>query len=128
MPYRRPTPGWPIGRLVVGCPQGIFRGLSYYLLVIFFFNMVPLIMEFTEHISDHSVPSFTAYSRIMFLFTNSLHLCSRNSPNCNRTASLNLINSTIGVRRWVSKREEEGRRPPALRAGFHRNGHTQKRP
>ena len=31
----------------VGCPQGIFGGLSYYQLVILFFNIVPLIMEFT---------------------------------------------------------------------------------
>jgi hypothetical protein len=30
-----------------GQPQGIFGGLSYYQLVILFFNIVPLIMEFT---------------------------------------------------------------------------------
>jgi hypothetical protein len=44
-PFGRPTPSRPIGHLGIGHPQGIFGGLSYYLLVIFFFNIVPLIME-----------------------------------------------------------------------------------
>jgi hypothetical protein len=29
-PFGRPAPGWPIGPLVVGRPQGVFGGLSYY--------------------------------------------------------------------------------------------------
>jgi hypothetical protein len=41
------TPGQPIGRTGVGLPQGIFSGFSYYELVVIFFNIVPLIMEFT---------------------------------------------------------------------------------
>jgi hypothetical protein len=46
-PCRRPTPGWPISRPGVGHPQGVFGGFSYYQLVIVFFNIVPLIKEFT---------------------------------------------------------------------------------
>jgi hypothetical protein len=44
---RAANPGWPIGRLVVGHPQVIFAGLSYYQLVMTFVIIVPLIMEFT---------------------------------------------------------------------------------
>jgi hypothetical protein len=33
---------------VVGHPQGVIGSFSYYLLVILFFNIFPLIMEFTE--------------------------------------------------------------------------------
>jgi hypothetical protein len=29
-PYGRPAPGRPIGRRVVGRPQGVYGGLSYY--------------------------------------------------------------------------------------------------
>jgi hypothetical protein len=29
-PFRRPTPGWPIDRHVVGRPQGIIGVFSYY--------------------------------------------------------------------------------------------------
>jgi hypothetical protein len=29
-PFGRPTPGWPIGRLVFGCPQGVFGVFSCY--------------------------------------------------------------------------------------------------
>jgi hypothetical protein len=46
-PFGWPTPGWPIGLPGVGRPQGVFGGLSYNQLVILFFNIVPLIMEFT---------------------------------------------------------------------------------
>jgi hypothetical protein len=53
----RPDIGRPVGRPGVGRPQGIFGGLSYYKLLIFFFNIVPLIMEFT-------LSSFSAESRI----------------------------------------------------------------
>jgi hypothetical protein len=47
MPFGRLTPGRPIGHHGLGCPSGVFGGFSYYQLVIFFFNIVPLIMEFT---------------------------------------------------------------------------------
>jgi hypothetical protein len=47
MPFGRPTPGWPISRPEAGHPQGIFSGFSYYQLVFFFINIVPLNMEFT---------------------------------------------------------------------------------
>jgi hypothetical protein len=43
----RPGGGRPIGRLGSDRPQGVFGGLSYYQLVILFFNIVPLVMEFT---------------------------------------------------------------------------------
>jgi hypothetical protein len=46
-PFGRPTLSRPIGHQGVGHPQGVFGGLGYYQLVIFFFNIVPLIMEFT---------------------------------------------------------------------------------
>jgi hypothetical protein len=46
-PFGRPTPGRPIICPRVSCPQGVFDGLSYYQLVIFFFNIVSLIREFT---------------------------------------------------------------------------------
>jgi hypothetical protein len=46
-PFGRPTLGRPIGRPVVGRPNGVFGGLSYYQLVILFFNIVPLMMEIT---------------------------------------------------------------------------------
>jgi hypothetical protein len=46
-PFGRPTPDRPIGPPVVGCPQGVYGSLSYYQSVIFFSNIVPLIMEFT---------------------------------------------------------------------------------
>jgi hypothetical protein len=52
--FRWPTPGRPIGRLVVGFPQGVFGGLSYYWLIICFFNLVPLIMEFTSEVTKHN--------------------------------------------------------------------------
>ena len=52
--FRWPTPGRPIGRLVVGFPQGVFGGLSYYWLIICFFNIVPLIMEFTSEVTKHN--------------------------------------------------------------------------
>jgi hypothetical protein len=42
MPFGRPTPGWPIGRPGVGRLKGVLCGFSYYSLVIFFFNVVPL--------------------------------------------------------------------------------------
>jgi hypothetical protein len=29
-PFGWPTPGWPIGRQGVGCPQGVIGGFSYY--------------------------------------------------------------------------------------------------
>jgi hypothetical protein len=48
-PFGQPTatPSRTIARPVVGRPQGIFYGFGYYCLVIFFFNIVPLIIEFT---------------------------------------------------------------------------------
>jgi hypothetical protein len=42
----------------VGRPQGVFGGLIYYQLPIFFFNIVPLIMEFTScvpRLGDQSI-------------------------------------------------------------------------
>jgi hypothetical protein len=48
MPFGRPTPGHPIGHPGVGRPLGVFGDFSYYQLVMFFFNIVPLIMELTE--------------------------------------------------------------------------------
>jgi hypothetical protein len=56
-PFRWPTPGWPIGRPVVGRPQGVFGGLSYYWLIICFFNIVPLIVEFTSEVTKHNKKS-----------------------------------------------------------------------
>jgi hypothetical protein len=44
--FGRPITGRPIGRQVVGCLQGVFGSISCYQLVILFFNIVPLIMEF----------------------------------------------------------------------------------
>jgi hypothetical protein len=43
-PFGRPTPGWPIGHLGVGHPQGVFRFgvFSYYQLLMLFHNMVCL--------------------------------------------------------------------------------------
>jgi hypothetical protein len=46
-PPRWPTPSRPIARLGIGCPLGVFGIFSYSFLVIFFFNIVPLIIEFT---------------------------------------------------------------------------------
>ena len=46
-PFGWPTPGGRNSCSVVGRPLGVFGGLSYRL-VIFFFNIVPLIMEFTS--------------------------------------------------------------------------------
>jgi hypothetical protein len=46
-PFRWPTPGRTISRLVVGRPQGVFGSLS-------FFNVVPLIMEFTSEVTKHN--------------------------------------------------------------------------
>jgi hypothetical protein len=46
-PFREPTNSQPIGCPVVGSPQGVIGGFSYYLLVILSFNIVPLIIEFT---------------------------------------------------------------------------------
>jgi hypothetical protein len=40
-----PTPGWRIGCLGVGHPQGVFGIFSYYELVTLFFNMVCLTMS-----------------------------------------------------------------------------------
>jgi hypothetical protein len=43
-PFGRPTPGRPIDPQGVGHPQGVFGGLSYYLLVIkliLFFKIAP---------------------------------------------------------------------------------------
>jgi hypothetical protein len=47
-PFGRPTPGHPIGRPGVSHPSGVFGVFSYYLLVMIFFNIVPLIMDFTR--------------------------------------------------------------------------------
>jgi hypothetical protein len=41
-------PGRPVGRPGVGRPQGVFGGFSYYLLVMLFFKIVRLIVEFTR--------------------------------------------------------------------------------
>jgi hypothetical protein len=46
-PFRQPIPGRPIGRPGYGRPSGLFGSFSYYQLVIFFSDIVPLIMEFT---------------------------------------------------------------------------------
>jgi hypothetical protein len=46
-PFGRPTLFRPIGRPGVGCSQGVFGVFSYYSLVIIFFSIVPLIMDFT---------------------------------------------------------------------------------
>jgi hypothetical protein len=46
-PFGRPTHNRPFYRPCNCRPKGIFGGFSYYLLVIVFFNIVPLIMEFT---------------------------------------------------------------------------------
>jgi hypothetical protein len=48
MPLGRPAPGRPIGRPGSGRPQGEFGVFSYYQLLILFFNIVALIMEFTD--------------------------------------------------------------------------------
>jgi hypothetical protein len=45
-PFGRPTPCRPISRPGVGCPQGVFGGLSCYRLVILFSKILRLIMEF----------------------------------------------------------------------------------
>jgi hypothetical protein len=50
-PRGRPTHDQPFGHPGVGRPQGVFGGLSYYKLVIFFFNIFPLIMEFASQLS-----------------------------------------------------------------------------
>jgi hypothetical protein len=49
MLFRQPTPGWPISRPGIGCVQGVLGLFSYYEFVILSFNIVPLIMEFTQH-------------------------------------------------------------------------------
>jgi hypothetical protein len=51
-PFGWPTPGQPVGRPGVGCPKGVFGGFSCYSLVMLFFNIVPLIMEFTFDFHD----------------------------------------------------------------------------
>jgi hypothetical protein len=59
MPFGWPTPGRPIGRPGVGCPQGVFGVFSYYQLMILSFNIVLLIVEFTMRrvvvVEAHSV-------------------------------------------------------------------------
>jgi hypothetical protein len=56
-PCRRPTPGRPISRPGVGCPQYLFGGFGYYWLVIIFFNIVLLIMDIIScHFGGHSTP------------------------------------------------------------------------
>jgi hypothetical protein len=42
MPFKRPTPSWPIGCPGVDHPQGILDVFSYYELVMLFSNMVCL--------------------------------------------------------------------------------------
>jgi hypothetical protein len=42
MPFGLPTLGWPIGRPVVGRPQGVIGGFSYFkVVIILFLNIVP---------------------------------------------------------------------------------------
>jgi hypothetical protein len=54
-PFGRPTPGQPPALWAANPrPQGVFSDLSYYQLVILFFNIVPLIMEFTGMIDFES--------------------------------------------------------------------------
>jgi hypothetical protein len=45
----------PFGRRGVGHPQGVFGVFSYYQLVILFFNIVPLIMEFIHLIAEFTL-------------------------------------------------------------------------
>jgi hypothetical protein len=47
-PCGRPTPGRPIGCPGVGCPYGEFGILSYCKLVLLIFDIVRLIVEFTD--------------------------------------------------------------------------------
>jgi hypothetical protein len=41
MPCRRPTPGWPIGRPGVGCPQGVFCWVKLLLISNVLFKHCP---------------------------------------------------------------------------------------
>jgi hypothetical protein len=59
----RPAPGRPISRPKSGHLQGIMGGFSYYQLVIIIFNIVPLIMEFTIHISTWSYTENRVYTK-----------------------------------------------------------------
>jgi hypothetical protein len=47
-PFRHPIPGRPIGRPGIGHLRGIIGVFSYYQLVDLFFNIIRLIMEFTN--------------------------------------------------------------------------------
>jgi hypothetical protein len=47
-PCGRPAPGRPIGRPGVGRPLGVIGVFSYYQLIIFISNIVPLIVKFTS--------------------------------------------------------------------------------
>jgi hypothetical protein len=51
-PFEWPTPGRTLDCPVDGRPQGVFGGFSYSISVISFFNIVPLIMEFTSEDSS----------------------------------------------------------------------------
>jgi hypothetical protein len=48
MPFGWPTSSQPIGHSVVGCPQGVIGAFQLLLISNIFFNIVPLIMEFTH--------------------------------------------------------------------------------
>jgi hypothetical protein len=51
-PCGRLTPKRPIGCRGVGRPQGVIGGLSYCRLVIFFINIVSLIMDLTLYVFE----------------------------------------------------------------------------
>jgi hypothetical protein len=95
-PFGRPTPGRHIGRPGVGNLQDVFGVFSYYLLVMLFLNMVCLTVA-------HS-----GLGRVIA------------SRQVARKFILNWRWPPIGVQRGVSKRVEDGRRPPA---GRRRVGH-----
>jgi hypothetical protein len=76
MPFGQPTPSRPIGRPEVGRLSGVFGGFSYYQLIVFFFNIVPLIMEFSLRFPSFHSTVLTAGTEVSRLFS----FCSASRP------------------------------------------------
>jgi hypothetical protein len=65
LPFRRPALGRPIGRLVVGHPQGVFGVFSYYLLAMLFLNMICMTVTITSTLlSNYVMPHFLPNHRL----------------------------------------------------------------
>jgi hypothetical protein len=67
-PFGRPTPAGLSAAREVGRPLGVFGGLGYYRLLIFFCIIVPLIMEFTSDKSWRKKGAFHSACRALPLY------------------------------------------------------------